>query len=220
MIKNHTKKIPTAKLIKPLHINIGKAGAFNGRLKRSALCLGIIFLLFLSGCLGLKKQSWMTSNQEIGVYRDVLQAGYIAGDRVVDILKHRGFPGDAVILSATFVDINDLTKSSPFGRILSEHVSSRMAQHGFLMKELKLRQDSVFVKKGGGEFVLSRELADISVENDAHSILVGTYAVSKYSVFVSVRVIRSKDNILIASYDFQVEMNRNVKSLLEEKEEI
>ncbi len=148
------------------------------------------------------------------VQRDILQSSYIAADRIVDILKHRDYDKDSVILAATFVDINDLSKSSPFGRIISEHISSRLSQHEYQVKELKLRQNSIFIKKGEGEFILSREIADISDENDADAILAGTYAVSKYSVFVSVRVIRAEDSILIASYDFQIELNGNVKSLI------
>jgi TolB-like protein len=218
MITTLIKKIQTLRLIKQFHINAGKgSGSYSG-IVVTVICL--CSLLFLGGCFGRSKQPWIPSNEETGIYRDLLQATYIAGDNIVELLNHREFPDDAVILSATFVDINDLTKSSPFGRILSEHLSSRLAQYGYLMKELKLRQDSIFVKKGEGEFLLSRELSDISVENDAHSILAGTYAVSKYSVFVSVRVIRSRDNILIASYDFQLQLSRNVKALLENEDGI
>ena len=212
MIKILIKSMPAQK-----HIDLLQ-NSLKAKLKGALLILSLCSLLLLAGCskfrLGGNPEPWLPSQSGMVVQRDVLQASYVAADRIVDILRHRNYDRDSVILSATFVDINDLSRSTPFGRILSEHISSRLSQHGYQVKELKLRQNSIFIKKGEGEFVLSREIADISNENDANAILAGTYAVSKYSIFVSVRVIRSEDSILIASYDFQIELNGNVKSLL------
>lgn len=58
--------------------------------------------------------------------------------------------GGGPVLVATVVNVNDLSRSAPLGRTLSEQYASQMAALGFNVKEVKLRGD-IFVKEGAGE---------------------------------------------------------------------
>ena len=69
------------------------------------------------------------------------------------------------VLVATIVNVNDLSRSAPLGRTLSEQYASAMASKGFNVKEVKLRGE-VFVKEGAGELLLSREIKDIAQEKE------------------------------------------------------
>lgn len=117
------------------------------------------------------------------------------------------------LLTASFADINSLDSSSGLGRMIAEQISSRFAQEGFTMVEMRLRRN-VFIQKNSGEFVLSREVKDLSRVHNAAAVIAGTYAVGRRNVYVSARLIRAADNLVLASYDYSLPMGPDVKALL------
>lgn len=120
------------------------------------------------------------------------------------------------IIVASFVDINNLQASSTFGRIMAEQVGSRFAQKGYKVIEMKLRQNSVFVEAGSGEFLLSRDLKDISLNHDASAVVVGTYARSRDKIYVSTRIVNPENSVIIASFDYGIPAGPMMqKSLME-----
>jgi len=126
-------------------------------------------------------------------------------------LKERREP----LLAATFVDINNLEISSGLGRVIGEQIGSRFAQQGFTVIEIKMR-NNIFVRKGSGEFALSRSVKEISQSHNAAAVIAGTYAVGRQSVFVNARLIRATDNLVLASYDYVLPMGPDAKALLAE----
>jgi TolB-like protein len=117
------------------------------------------------------------------------------------------------LLTGTFVNINSLEDSSALGRIVADQISSRFAQQGFTMVELRLRRN-VFIKTNAGEFMLSREVRNLSRLHNAAAVIAGTYAVGRNNVYVSARLIRAADNLIIASYDYALPLGPDTKALL------
>lgn len=117
------------------------------------------------------------------------------------------------ILITSFVDIDNLKQSSTFGRITAEQVGSKFSQLGYPVIEMKLR-NSIFIKELSGEFILSRELKSISSLHDAQAVLVGTYAVASESVYVTAKLIRTSDGVILSSYDYILPMGKDTKALL------
>ncbi len=117
------------------------------------------------------------------------------------------------LLTASFADINSLQTSSALGRMISEQISSRFAQEGFTMIEMRLRKN-VFIQKDSGEFVLSREVRNLSRVQNAAAVIAGTYAVGRRTVYVSARLIRAADNLILASYDYRLPLGPNTRALL------
>ena len=147
-------------------------------------------------------------------YSNLLESSYAAADSLGRGLRFRGLSLDEPILAASFVNIDDLTKSSTLGRIVSEQIASRLAQHGFKMIEVKLRQESVFIKEGKGEFLLSREVLSLGATRGAHAVLVGTYAVSTNFIFISARVVRTEDSSVVTGYDYELPNDATTRSML------
>lgn len=129
----------------------------------------------------------------------------------------RGLPADEPILVASFVNIDDVTQSSTFGRIVAEQIASNVAQQGYKIVEMKLRQEGVFIKERKGEFLLSRELQAISAAHEASAVLVGTYAVAEDLVYVTARLVLVEDSSVIAATDFSLPVGPNVHRLLLQK---
>lgn len=147
-------------------------------------------------------------------YSNLLESSYAAADNLSKGLRFRGLSLDESILTASFVNIDDLTESSTLGRIVSEQIASRLAQHGFKIVEVKLRQESIFIEEGKGEFLLSREVLSLGETRGAHAVLVGTYAVSKNFIFISVRVARTEDNSVVTGYDYELPNDSTTRSML------
>jgi TolB-like protein len=147
-------------------------------------------------------------------YTAVLESSYQSADRLARALVEHEFPKDTPIMAASLADIDDLTTSSTFGRIVSEQIASRLAQHGFRVIEIKLRQASVYIKKGEGEFMLSRELKDLGGSREIRAALVGTYAVSGQFVFVSARIVRTEDSTVLAGCDYEIPNDDVTRSMI------
>ena len=84
------------------------------------------------------------------------------GTLVVDRSKWRVIPevaDDKPLIMATIVNIDALEQTSMLGRLVSEQVSTRLAQGGLKMLEMKLR-NSVYLKRNQGELMLTREIGE------------------------------------------------------------
>lgn len=118
------------------------------------------------------------------------------------------------MIAATFVSIDNLSQSSTFGRISSEIMASALAQQGMQVREVKMR-DSMFIEESVGELILSRQVQRLSSQHNARSILMGTYAQGQDYLYVSARVVRAGDAMVLGSADFQLPLDNNMRSLLE-----
>jgi TolB-like protein len=122
-------------------------------------------------------------------------------------------PADPLIV-ASFVNVNNLEESSSFGRIIAEQIASRFAQRGQPVIELKLRHNSIFISEGKGELMLSRDLREISKTHNASAVVVGTYADGRDRLYVSARIVRPTDNIVVSSYDYGIPMGTNTMNVM------
>jgi TolB-like protein len=147
------------------------------------------------------------ANDDVITAANYKAAEYLIGKLPKDMLK------DSPLLVASFVNVDNLNESSTFGRMVSEQISSRFKQLGYTTIEMKLRT-TIFIKEGSGEFLLSRELSDISTKHNAQAVVVGTYASASDRVYLTVRIVNAADSTILASYDYNVPMTRDVFKML------
>ena len=117
------------------------------------------------------------------------------------------------MVAATFVDIDNLQRSSTFGRISSELFTSELSRAGLTVREVKMR-DSLFIEENVGELILSREVRRLMTVHDARAILMGTYAVGQREVYVSARVVRASDAMVLGTAHFAMPLDNHLRSLL------
>lgn len=143
----------------------------------------------------------------------LLQANHTAVDQMLaSMLPNKGFNKSQPIIVATLVNIDDL-KSSRLGRVLSEQIGTKLTKSGYSVIELKLR-GNIFVKQSEGEFLLSREVKDITLSHKAQAVVVGTYAESRGYVYVTIKMVSANDNQTIAAHDYALPLDANIHSLL------
>ncbi|NCC25673.1 MAG: hypothetical protein EOM25_10845 [Deltaproteobacteria bacterium] len=181
-------------------------------LKTSALCL--IALILAVGCTALKRQKQdVTGPPPVDL---IAEARNASADLTAGLLAN--MQPDVPIIVTSLVNVDNVQESSRFGRIFSELLASGLSRQGFLVKELKMSQKDIFVRKQSGEFALSRDLRDIATNQNVQAVAVGTYAVASSTVYVSVRMIGSADDLLISSWDQAIPLDSNIRAMLRKPE--
>lgn len=181
-----------------------------------------LYLLFpallLAGCSELQLQRSTTTNVTVPTWEEAgsnefIPTNYAAANALLDQAKARGLEIERPLIAATLVNINALEESSALGRIVTEQISGQFSRRGYKMIEMKFREN-VYVKQNVGELLLTREIQQLAQNHKAQAVIVGTYAESDRFVFVNLKVIRPTDNIILASHDYAVPVNKMVRSLL------
>jgi TolB-like protein len=178
--------------------------------------VGLVAVLTLGGITGCATEHEPTY-EEAAVY-EFIRANHKAADH---LLANMPAPAAAsstggdggTILVATLADINRLEQSSALGRMISENISSRFAQRGRSVVEMKLR-GSVFVRNNQGEFLLTREIKELAREHDAGAVVVGTYTDGSSFVFVSLKIIDPASGVIKAAHDYTLPLDNQVQRLV------
>jgi hypothetical protein len=143
---------------------------------------------------------------------DLLTANTYAGDALSSMLLQRAGL-DSGILATSLVRLDALEATSAFGRLAGQQVSSRIAQHGFMVLDVRLT--NAFSVTSEGEFMLSRDVGRLlASEYNAHAVLVGTYSSGAGRIFVSTRILRLTDGTVLAAYEYFLPLSGDTVRLL------
>ncbi len=105
--------------------------------------------------------------------------------------------GNYQCIVTTIVDIDDLTRSSRFGRLLAEALGSEIFRQGGNVVEIRSGR-ALMVAPKNGELTLTRDAKELSKDVHADSVVVGTYAVGESSVAVTIRLLDIPSNRLLS----------------------
>lgn len=176
---------------------------------------GVRHLLFLStiilsfGLTGCQSSSSLYPQHTQDV--DMIEISHRAAGNLITQSKGRLDRGPLIV--ASFANIDNLEQSSTFGRIVAQQIASVFSRDGYQIIEMLLR-DTVYIGTNEGEFLLSRELARISTKHDAQAVIVGTYAVGSKNVYVTSKLVRSVDSVVLASEDFVLPLGPDLRTLV------
>lgn len=165
-------------------------------------------LLLLAGCSAMGNANNTAAEPE----PDLSELVHAAAEQMV--ASNPEIKRYSPMIAATFVSIDNLSQSSTLGRISSEIMASALSRQGMQVREVKMR-DSMFIEERVGELILSRQVQRLTAQHNARSILMGTYAQGQDYVYVSARVVRAGDAMVLGSADFRLPLNNNTRSLLE-----
>ncbi|NPA10892.1 MAG: hypothetical protein GXO62_01450 [Epsilonproteobacteria bacterium] len=150
----------------------------------------ILFVfIFLSGC------------NEKSVFATLSEKNHQEAKLLADKLHIKK---DDTVIVTTLADINNLDKSSQLGRALSEQIAKVFVNKGIKVKEIRFGK-SIYTKKRNGEFVLSRDVKKIANKIKVDYVVVGTYAKGKDYIYVNIKVVNPKNDIIISSVDYTVD---------------
>lgn len=172
----------------------------------SAAVIGLTVLT--TGCASDQRVATAPKDQQVDLVGTLAAARKPLFDNLLAPLSK-----DKPIIAASFANIDNLSDSSTFGRMASEVIAAGLTERDYKVIEVKMR-NSLFIKQRAGEFMLSRQLKNISQEHDAQAVLLGTYAVGGENLYVNARLVRTSDNIVVGSHDFVLPLNRDIKYML------
>jgi len=179
---------------------------------RAIFVLAIILsLLLFSGCANL---NCTRLEGLLGGKTDLVEFSYkIAEDLVLSAVPPLIPRSDQMpVLVTTFVSNSDLEKTSSFGRLLQEHLSSRLVQLGYTVKELKLA-NNLYIEPQSGETILTRDLTQLDPNLNAQAIVVGTFTRTNRMLYLSSRLINPATNIIISSNDYKLCMDDDILAM-------
>jgi TolB-like protein len=170
-----------------------------------------VLLILPSGCA---KFNGTPLERFIGGEADLIAFSYTIADELTEaafpplVPRHPDMP----LLVTTFVDNNDLKKTSKFGRILQEHTSSRLVQLGYAVKEIKMT-GRLLIEEESGESILSRDLSKIAPSMKTQAILVGTISYTNRTMYISARLVNPVNNVILSSGDYRLIMDNTVLAM-------
>lgn len=122
---------------------------------------------------------------------------------------------DALTVS-TFVNLNDLYRTSSLGRFLGEQLIGSLRREGYGVIEVR-KPAAILVQERFGEYGLSRDMGELAFVHQAQAMVVGTYAPSAGQVFVNVRLMRGSDGFVLAAASMVLEEDEVVAGLLRDE---
>ncbi|VAX18259.1 hypothetical protein MNBD_NITROSPINAE04-561 [hydrothermal vent metagenome] len=101
------------------------------------------------------------------------------------------------IAVTTFVELDNLEKTSSFGRYVSEQLSAELFKLGFSVRELRQRVD-IDIIRTKGELILSRRSEKLMKKFQVDSVIAGSYTVVGQKVTLNVRLLSLDTSRLIS----------------------
>lgn len=178
-------------------------------LKKATIYISILFTATLSGCLN---NYYYESSKDT----DLVEVSYDAVNTLQSDFS-KTLPEHSLIIVNTLLNIDDLKKTSAFGRILSDQIASALYNSGYRVIGMEMPTDLLFMQEGGAPH-LSDETKKIIKKYGAAAIVGGVYAQGKKATYVSLRIVNADNTNIIASTDLSVPMGADIKVLLESKD--
>mgnify|MGYP006987813909 FL=1 len=176
-------------------------------MKIVASSLLVLLLAVVAGCA--QKSG---PNYESAQSSPFIRANPQAADALLQQLPGSG----STMLIATLVNVDALDRSSTMGRLVSEQISARFTQAGQRMVEMKFR-NNVYISQSQGEMMLTREIHELASTYNAQAVIVGSYGESKDYVFINLKVIQPTTNVVLATHDYALPINDDVRVMLRAK---
>ena len=187
----------------------------------------ILFLLILSSSISfsgeieyitIKQNKYINPHEQITFFdlstyniSDVIQLIALELENNINYV----IPPSSSLLITTLTNLNDFNTTCKLARIIQEGIGTYFTNKGYMVKEIRLRKDSILIKKKKGEFVLSRDLSLILDKYKVKGILSGTYTkINNNLLFITIKIISEQDNITLSSFSFTLYVPDNYKDLI------
>jgi len=165
----------------------------------------LIFILLLSGCAINKNSLFENPPHKPTLIEKNKEAIYSL------ILQNPKIRNKTVIV-ASITNLDDLDESSKIGRIITEQLINNLTQNGIKVVEIRVRKNNIIqVEPKKGEFILSRDAKKLAKIQKANAVLVGTYSTYGKKLYVNIKLIDPKTDIIISASDYTLPLSNFIK---------
>ncbi len=178
-------------------------------LKKTTLIFLCLFAISLSGC-----SRFFYYNDEPDD-ANLVDVSYNAVNTLLQHLRNP-LPAGSVVVINSLVNVDDLSQTFSFGRIISDQISSAFHRSGYRIIGMELPTE-IFAKNDSGILYLSDETKQALNETGASALVVGVFAPGKRNAYISLKVYDITSENVISSADLSVPMGPDAKNLLKPK---
>lgn len=158
----------------------------------------LILALFLTNAFG---QNFL--EKLFNVNKEEKTVGYKQLDLVLkslseQLLKNNNLEQSKKIVITSVVKLNELNKTSNFGRTISESLINELYSKKFKIIDIRANKDLSMNKEG--EYFLSRDFNKISQKHGDVNVLVGTYSKFEYdNAIINLRILNAITGEVLSS---------------------
>lgn len=172
----------------------------------------IIFLMMATAALAGCNRAYYSSEPDD---EDLVEVSYQTVEDLLLNLK-QPLPKGSLVVINSLVNVDDLSQTFSFGRILSDQISSAFHRSGYRIMGMELPTE-IFVKNESGILHLSDETKEALHNVGASALVVGVFAPGKRNAYISLRVVDIASQNFISTTDLSVPMGPDAKQLLKPK---
>ncbi|WFP49361.1 FlgO family outer membrane protein [Methylomonas sp. EFPC3] len=174
-------------------------------LKKKLMVLMLAGLTVLSGCSRLYYYSSSIDDD------DLVEVSYDAIGWLLADLR-QPLPKGSLVVINSLVNVDDMGQTLPFGRIISDQLSSALHRSGYRVMGMELPTE-IFAKNEAGILELPEKTKEALNNVGAKAIVIGSYAPGRDNVYVSLRVVDIASQNVVSSTDYSVAMGPDAKVL-------
>ncbi len=155
------------------------------------------------------KQRSLSKEAEAGIPQD---RGEMLREKVQDLVRQllenakEEINDEYVVTVNTFVNLNNLYRTSSLGRYMSEQLVTELQRVGVDVLEIR-KTPSIMMSKGFGEYGLSRDMDELDFVHASHAMIVGTYSSADGRIFINARVLRNRDGMVLSTASLVFELD-------------
>ncbi|MFH1216326.1 MAG: FlgO family outer membrane protein [Pseudomonadota bacterium] len=183
----------------------------SGRIQERKDYMGDFFSSFQNFFSGGKKLGPLPAEQAVELKLKVRELTQQLLDRSEEPMgdQHR-------VVVTTFVNLNQLYRTSGFGRVMAEQMISEMQRAGIEVVDVRMTP-SIQILEGYGEYGLSRDMSELSYVQSAQAIVVGTYTISNGQVMVNARLLQQANGLVLSSGSIALQMDDLICGFLQDE---
>lgn len=174
-------------------------------IKKPLFVSALLALTLLAGC-----SSYYRYRSEVKD-DDLVEVSYAAVEQLLQNLKQPLPRGNLVVINS-LVNVGDLGQTMPFGRIVSDQISSAMHRNGYRVMGMELPTE-IFSKNEAGILELPEKTKEALNNVHANALVIGTYAAGRKNVYVSLRVVEIATQNIISSTDYSIPMGPDARAM-------
>jgi TolB-like protein len=174
-------------------------------IRRASVVMAVVAAVLFSSCASMRGKD--EPRMDADMFGSRFLATTILGQlRSKEVL-------DQPIIVTTFVNLNNLNKSSVFGRAVAEKLLTELHQAGFTVSEIRKGKD-IFLREELGELILTRDAKETMGKTHARAVLAGTYVATSDSIIINARLIDLQSPLILSSCSYTLKMTKELEKLL------
>lgn len=171
---------------------------------KKTMALMLLALTMLSGCNRFSRPEIKDD--------DLVEVSYQVVNQLILDLRQPMPKGSLVVINS-LVNVDDLGQALPFGRIVSDQISSAFHRAGYQVMGMELPTE-IFAKNEVGILQLPEKTKEALNNVGAKAVVIGSFAPGHNNVYVSLRIVDIASQNVIASTDYSVSMGPDARALV------